>query len=141
MYKDFLFKLVITTLVAILIGVGIEPFVGIWSGLGIGFALQIFGNYIYNDFVKTKQQISVEKILNDRIELLTNSSVQFPCPCGNKQFYEVIIVGDENIFNCEKCIQTIKLNIQFTPTVITTPFDNEKQLEKLINLAPELEIP
>lgn len=140
MIKDFLVKLGITIVVSILIGVSIGPFVGFWSGFGIGFALQIFGNFIYQNFITSKQQIELERILNERMEIVTSNSVQFPCPCGAKQFNEFVIINDDNIFSCERCGQLIKLNIQFTPTVITTPLDNEKQLEKLNKLTPELEI-
>lgn len=140
MIKDLLIKLSITVVISLLIGVAIGPFVGYWGGFGIGFALQIFGNFIYQDFIASKQQLELERILNERMEIVTNSSVQFSCPCGVKQFNEVVIINDDNIFSCEKCGQLIKLNIQFTPTVITTPLDNEKQLEKLNKLTPELEI-
>lgn len=140
MIKDFLIKLGITVVVSSLIGIAIGPFVGYWSGVGIGFALQIFGNFIYQDFFASNQQLKLERILNERMEIITNNSVQFTCPCGGKQFNEVVIINDDNIFSCERCGQLIKLNIQFIPTVITTPLDNEKQLEKLNNLTPELEI-
>lgn len=141
MYKDLLLKLGITTVVALLIGIAIGPFIGYWGGIGIGFALQIFGNYIYKDFIASKQQIQIEKALNQRIELLTYNTVQFACPCGANQFNEVVIINDDNIFVCPKCSQTIRLGVQFTPTVITTPLDNEKQLQKLSKINLEEEIP
>lgn len=139
MVKEFLLRIAITLIVSVLIGVGLAPLIGFWSGTGVGLAIQIFGNYIYKDFALAKTLAETERALTDRVQALTTNMVRFGCPCGNNQFNEVILLNDDNTFTCDSCGQTIRLNVTFTPTVITTPLDNENQLKQLANIVPEEE--
>lgn len=140
MIKDLLFKLTITSLVSGVIGVCLHPFTGFWSGFGLGFAFQIIINYLYINFVALKLANESDRILNERVDMLTKNSVSFPCPCGNNMFEEIILLQDDNIFVCRKCNQSVRLSVILTPTVVTTPLDNETQLQKLSQIKPEEEI-
>jgi hypothetical protein len=139
MVKDVLFKLCITAIVSIIIGFSLQPFFGFWSAFGLGFALQIIGNFFYRSFIGAKLQIQTEKLLNERVEMLTTNEVKFPCPCGAYSFLEVILLQDDNVFICPKCNQNVRLSVTFTPTVVTVPLDNENQLQKLAKIQPEEE--
>jgi len=140
MIKDFLFKVGVTVLVSIIIGVSLHPFLGFWSAFGLGFGLQIIGNFFYNNFIGSKFIIDSERLLNERVEMLTTNEIKFPCPCGSYFFQEVILLKDDNVFTCPKCNQNVRLTVVFTPTVVTTPFDNESQLQKLSQINQEEEI-
>jgi hypothetical protein len=140
MIKDFLFRLGITVIVSAIIGVSLHPFLGFWSAFGVGFGVQIIGNFFYNSFISSKFIIDSERLLNERVEMLTTNEIKFPCPCGSHSFQEVILLKDDNVFTCPKCNQNVRLSVTFTPTVVTTPLDNEAQLQKLSQIKPEEEI-
>ena len=139
MIKDLLFKLTITSLVSSVIGACLHPFIGFWSGFGLGFAFQIISNSLYNNFIASKLANESDRILNERVDMLTRNDVSFPCPCGNNTFDEIIILQGDNVFTCPKCDQDVRLSITLTPTVVTTPLDNEKHLQRLSQIKPEEE--
>jgi hypothetical protein len=140
MIKDFLLRLGITVIVSAIIGVSLHPFLGFWSAFGLGFGVQIIGNFFYNSFIGSKFIVDSERLLNERVEMLTTNEIKFPCPCGSHSFQEVVLLKDDNVFTCPKCNQNVRLSVTFTPTVVTTPLDNEAQLQKLSQIKPEEEI-
>ena len=135
MIKRILFGVGITTVVSVVFGYTLKTFFGGWlDAFVFAFLLQLIGHYFYNDIKIRKDALAQEKLINERFDILSRNFVKFNCPCGDNIFEEIIYPGEENTFVCEKCNQLIKVNMELTPVLVTTPLavNPIEKLEKLI---------
>jgi hypothetical protein len=122
MIKQVLQSLAITITISCVLGYALAPLFSDWLHAFIfSVLLQLIGSYFYKDITLRNDAIQKEVILNERLEILSRNSVSFPCPCGDNTFDEIIYPGQENTFVCEKCNQELKVDVTFTPIVITKP--------------------
>lgn len=123
----------LTILLSVLMGYAIAPLIGGWlQGFWFTFVLQVLGNYFYNDYRIRTRTREEEINLNERLDILSRNLINFDCPCGEYLFNEAIYPGKDNIFKCEKCNQTIRVDVAMTPVVITQPLTTNP-LEKIQN--------
>jgi len=135
--KKILLSIGITVLISAALGFALAPLLGGWlNAFVFSFILQVIGNYFYNDFKIRKQTLEDEALLNERLEILSRNQVNFECPCGDNTFEEIIYPGEENVFKCEKCNQNIRVDITFTPVVITSMLTLDP-LQKIQNIVEQ----
>ena len=133
--KALFISFLITTGIGAILGYALAPIFGGWVNAFIfSFILQVFGNYIYNDYRINKREKEEEIIYNERLEILSRNLVKFNCPCGQKMFDEIVYTGIENVFKCDKCEQEIRLDIAYTPVIITAPLTTNP-LEKIQDIS------
>lgn len=136
--KVLILSLLITTGISAALGFALYPiFGGFLNAFVFSFLLQLIGNYFYNDYRIKKIAREEEEILNKRLEILSRNLVKFNCPCGENEFEEVIYPSLDNIFSCEKCNQSIKMQITYTPVIVTKELTSNP-LEKIQNISGSL---
>lgn len=131
MVKQILISLSITLVVSTLGAFSLSRVLGFWESFCICTILQFVLFYIYNNFTINNQKLKHEQIINERLDILSKNVISFQCPCGKKNFEEIIYINEENTFRCDKCNEDIKLDIVLTPIVKTTPIDIEETYSKL----------
>lgn len=134
MLKQILISLVITLVVSSVLGYALCVIFGGWlNAFVFSFLLQLVGYYFYNDNKIKTERMQREVLLNERYDILSRNLVTFDCPCGNNTFEEIVYPGVDNTFECEKCEQQVKVEVTFTPIVVTKPLTVDP-LQKIQNL-------
>lgn len=137
MIKQIVLSIIITSIVSAAVAFGVSKFLGFWQAFSLVFVLQLLLFYFINNRSIFKQQLEMERLLNERYDTLSKNVVMFECPCGQNTFEEVIYINGENVFGCPKCNNDIKLNVAMSPTLVTNPVDLEKALQKIRALDEE----
>ena len=134
--KKLLISLSITALISVGLGYALAPLLGTWLNAFIfSFILQVVGNFYYSDYKIRQIGRETEALYNERLDILSRNLVKFECPCGNNQFEEIIYVGQDNTFTCDKCDQTIRADINIVPVIITAPLaeDPLQKIQKMVD--------
>lgn len=134
-YKTAIMGLTITLVLSAVLGYGLAGLIGSWGqSFCLVLAIQFLVNYFYSDYRIRKSTAQKESILNERLDILSRNLVKFDCPCGEYLFEEVIYPGRENMFKCESCKQTVRINVDLTPVVITTPLTSDplENIQKVV---------
>lgn len=139
MIKRLVLSILTTAVVSTAIAFGLSTILGFWQTFSLAFILQVISFYYFNNRLITKQQVELEKILNDRYEILSKNLVQFACPCGQQTFEELIYINAENTFKCEKCDNNITVGVNLIPAIATIPMDIGSTLQKMRMLDEENE--
>ena len=134
MTRKVFISILVTTLISIGIGFGLAPILGFWQSCLLGFIVQIVGNWFYNDYKIKEFTNKQEQILNERLDILSRNFVKFDCPCGKNAFEEIVYVGSDNVFECSKCQQQIKVDVTLTPIIVTKIVDIQDTLKKIKEL-------
>lgn len=122
MIRQILISLAVTTVVSSIFSYTLNNFFGGWvHAFVFAFLAQVLGHYFYNDVKIRNDNIKQNELETERLDILSRNNVTFQCPCGNKEFNEVVYIAQDNIFECDKCNQLIKADINITPTVVTIP--------------------
>lgn len=128
-------SILITTIISAVGGFALSPVMGGWlHAFVFTFLLQMVGNYFYNDYRYRKSEREQRAYENDRLEILSKNLITFKCPCGNNVFEQPVYPGLDNVFECQKCNQTVKLDITITPVVVTTPLTSNP-LDKIKDIS------
>lgn len=131
MIKQVLQSFAIVIVISSIFGYTLGTIMGGWQHAFVfSMLLQLIGGYFYNDITIRSDSLKKESILNERFDILSRNIVSFPCPCGGNTFEEVVYPGQDNNFVCEKCNQEIRVDVSFTPIVITKPLLSDP-LEKI----------
>lgn len=134
MIKQILISLAVTLVVSTLIAFGLTNIFGFWQAFVLSIVMQFALFFVYNNYIINKRSIEEDKLINERLELLSKNYVTFQCPCNEKVFEEVIYINGENVFKCDKCEEDIKVEVILTPMIKTTPLDIETTYKKLQNI-------
>lgn len=129
MIKQVLQSVAITVTISCILGYALAPLFGGWlHAFTFSFLLQLIGNYFYSDITLRNDAIKKEALLNERLEIISSNTVSFPCPCGGNTFEEIIYPNQDNNFICGKCNQEIKVEVTFTPIIVTKPLTTDPLL-------------
>lgn len=136
MYKQAIFAVLITILLALGFGYVVQEFIG---GIGRGFVAGIIIQFILFMIYKPKKEEPInneaDEALNTVIDLQTTL---VECPCGKNKMYEPIFLNKDNIFTCSTCGSKFRVEIAYESILLTEPislvnvFDNLREREKEI---------
>lgn len=134
MYKQAIFAVLITILLALGFGYVVQEFIG---GISRGFVAGIIIQFILFMIYKPKKEEPVnteaDEALNTVIDLQTTL---VECPCGKNKMYEPIFLNKDNIFTCSTCGSKFRVEVAYESILLTEPmslvnvFDNLREKEK-----------
>ena len=117
-------SLLLTTVVSGLVGAGGYFITGNFIGwFVVAFGVQFILFAVINTILQRKDQIEVNKILNEQLEALSKASVQLACAYCKTTNLIPITLNQENRFKCESCNQVNGIKMQFFATQLTTPLN------------------
>lgn len=136
--KQVLISIAITILISLGVGYTLGDFLG---GFTKGVCLSLIVQFLYFYFRKqssTKDQVNeAELILQEIIDLQTSN---VNCPCGKNIMSVPLFINKENIFKCDKCNSSFRVDIEYQPVVITEQVNLNNVFEALRNKELEYNI-
>ena len=117
-------SILLTTIVSLLFAFGLRNVIGFWETFTLAFAIQFVAAFIYSSFKISNEDTIVNTFQAELDELIDMSKVTIDCPCGKNRFVDVVFVGVDNVFDCDKCGSNFKVIVDITPTLTTEPVDN-----------------
>lgn len=134
MFKQAIFAVVITILLALGFGYVIQDFVGgLGKGIVAGLIIQFIAFMCYRPKKEEQDSSEADEALNAVIDLQTTL---VECPCGKNKMYEPIFLNKDNIFTCNTCGSKFRVEIAYESILLTEPvslinvFDNLREREK-----------
>lgn len=136
MYKQAIFAVLITILLALGFGYVVQEFIGgIGRGFVAGLIIQFILFMIYRPKKEEPENNEADEALNAVVDLQT---ALIECPCGKNKMYEPIFLNKDNIFTCNTCGSKFRVEIAYESILLTEPislvnvFDNLREREKEI---------
>lgn len=134
MYKQAIFAILITILLALGFGYVVQEFIGgIGRGVVAGLIIQFILFMIYRPKKEEPVNNEADEALNAIIDLQTTL---VECPCGKNKMYEPIFLNKDNIFTCNTCGSKFRVEVAYESILLTEPmslvnvFDNLREKEK-----------
>ena len=134
MYKQAVFAIAITILLALGFGYVVQEFIG---GLGRGFVAGLIVQFVlfmvYRPKKEEPETNEADEALNAIIDLQTTL---VECPCGKSKMYEPVFLNKDNIFTCNTCGSKFRVEVAYESILLTEPvslvnvFDNLREREK-----------
>lgn len=136
MYKQAIFAVLITILLALGFGYVVQEFIGgIGRGFVAGLIIQFILFMVYRPKKEEPENNEADEALNAVVDLQTTL---IECPCGKNKMYEPIFLNKDNIFTCNTCGSKFRVEIAYESILLTEPislvnvFDNLREREKEI---------
>jgi hypothetical protein len=118
------YSLSITVLVSAVVAAGGYFLLGsFWGTFIVTFGIQFILFAVINTFLQRKDQIEVNKLLNDQLDALSKFTIRLNCAYCKTQNSFPITLNTENRFECESCNQINAVKMQFFAAQITTPLN------------------
>lgn len=134
MYKQAIFAVLITILLALGFGYVVQEFIGgIGRGFVAGLIIQFILFMIYRPKKEEPENNEADEALNAVVDLQTTL---VECPCGKNKMYEPIFLNKDNVFTCNACGSKFRVEIAYESILLTEPislvnvFDNLREREK-----------
>lgn len=124
-------SLFITLIISLLFGFALRNVFGFLESTCLAFGIQFVGSFIASSYKINKIQILSSEFQTEIDQLVSLSEVTIACPCGNNTFTENIFPNVESTYNCEKCNNEFKIDVNITPTLVTNPVDINKTFADL----------
>jgi|TARA_R110002124_G_scaffold103480_1_gene252563 hypothetical protein len=124
-------SLFITLLISLIFGFALRNVFGFFESTCLAFGIQFVGSFIASSYKINKIQILSSEFQAEIDQLVSLSEVTIACPCGNNTFTENIFPNVESAYNCEKCNNEFKIDVNITPTLVTNPVDVNKTFADL----------
>ena len=124
-------SLFITLIISLLFGFALRNVFGFFESTCLAFGIQFVGSFIVSSYKINRIQILSSEFQAEIDQLASLSEVTIACPCGNNTFTENIFPNVESTYNCEKCNNEFKIDVNITPTLVTTPVDVNKTFADL----------
>lgn len=124
-------SLFITLLISLIFGFALRNVFGFFESTCLAFGIQFVGSFIASSYKINKIQILSSEFQAEIDQLVSLSEVTIACPCGNNTFTENIFPNVESTYNCEKCNNEFKIDVNITPTLVTNPVDINKTFADL----------
>jgi hypothetical protein len=142
MYKQAIFAILLTLLLALGFGYVVQDFVdGLGKGFVAGLIIQFVIFMLYRPAKAEDTNDEADEALNRVIDLQTTL---VECPCGKSKMYEAIFLNKDNNFTCSECGSKFRVEIAYESILLTEPvslvnvFDNLKEKEKEFDRQNEL---
>ena len=124
-------SLFLTLLISLIFGFALRNVFGFFESTCLAFGIQFVGSFIASSYKINKIQILSSEFQAEIDQLVSLSEVTIACPCGNNTFTENIFPNVESTYNCEKCNNEFKIDVNITPTLVTNPVDVNKTFADL----------
>ena len=124
-------SLFITLIISLLFGFALRNVFGFFESTCLAFGIQFVGSFIASSYKINRIQILSSEFQAEIDQLASLSEVTIACPCGNNTFTENIFPNVETTYNCEKCNNEFKIDVNITPTLVTNPVDINKTFADL----------
>ena len=124
-------SLFITLIISLLFGFALQNVFGFFESTCLAFGIQFVGSFIASSYKINRIQILSSEFQAEIDQLASLSEVTIACPCGNNTFTENIFPNVESTYNCEKCNNEFKIDVNITPTLVTNPVDINKTFADL----------
>ena len=124
-------SLFITLIISLLFGFALRNVFGFFESTCLAFGIQFVGSFIASSYKINRIQILSSEFQAEIDQLVSLSEVTIACPCGNNTFTENIFPNVESTYNCEKCNNEFKIDVNITPTLVTNPVDINKTFADL----------
>jgi len=124
-------SLLITILISLLFGFALRNVFGFLESTCLAFGIQFVVSFIVSSYKINKIRDLSEEFQAEIDQLINLSEVTIACPCGNNTFTENIFPNLESTYNCEKCNNSFKIDVNITPTLTTHPIDINKTFADL----------
>jgi len=121
MLKKICLSVLLVVLISTGIGFSLQNFIGFWQGTVATSIVQFLFFYFYNPNKKEEQLIKGEQLAYN--ELLQTQTSTVNCPCGQKSMTVPILLNEENIFTCDKCLSKFRVDVTLESVVLTEPFN------------------
>jgi hypothetical protein len=142
MYKQAIFAILITLILALGFGYVVQDFVdGLGKGFVAGLIIQFIIFMLYRPAKAEDTNDEADEALNRVIDLQTTL---VECPCGKSKMYEPIFINKDNNFTCNECGSKYRVEIAYESILLTEPvslvnvFDNLREKEKEFDRQNEL---
>ena len=122
MIKRVVLSLTLTLIISIGIGFVLQNFIGFWQGTIAALITHFIVFYIFNPEKKSQAFIDSETAALDK--LFETQTVTVDCPCGKNSIAAPILLNTENMFKCDKCQSTFRVNVAYESVLITEPINN-----------------
>lgn len=82
---------------------------------------------LFKYWVDSRTQITIERLVNERVKEFRMQSLDCTCPDENCNFVTSVpvVINDTNIYECPKCKKEIKVYIGNKTFLVTTPIDGD----------------
>jgi len=81
---------------------------------------------------KNEETIKEQLVVIDEYEKIFDDQLaEIDCICGESTFQGLISPRKENIFQCEKCGEIYRVDVHYSPTLVSIPADNDELFEQL----------
>jgi|15BtaG_2_1085339.scaffolds.fasta_scaffold87477_1 transcription elongation factor Elf1 len=124
-------SLFITLIISLLFGFALQNVFGFFESTCLAFGIQFVGSFIASSYKINRIQLLSSEFQAEIDQLASLSEVTIACPCGNNTFTENIFPNVESTYNCEKCNNEFKIDVNITPTLVTNPVDINKTFADL----------
>tara|TARA_R100000781_G_scaffold69958_1_gene43981 strand:+ start:880 stop:1350 length:471 start_codon:yes stop_codon:yes gene_type:complete len=124
-------SLFITLIISLLFGFALQNVFGFFESTCLAFGIQFVGSFIASSYKINRIQLLSSEFQAEIDQLASLSEVTIACPCGNNTFTENIFPNVETTYNCEKCNNEFKIDVNITPTLVTNPVDINKTFADL----------
>ncbi len=124
-------SLFITLIISLLFGFALRNVFGFFESTCLAFGIQFVGSFIASSYKINRIQLLSSEFQAEIDQLASLSEVTIACPCGNNTFTENIFPNVESTYNCEKCNNEFKIDVNITPTLVTNPVDINKTFADL----------
>lgn len=137
--KQILISVIITLLISLGVGYVLEDFLGgITKGIVGSIIIQFLFFYFFFQKNKPGDEFSeAELILQDIIETQTCS---INCPCGKNTMSVPLFINKDNLFKCDKCNGSFRVDIEYQPIIVTEQLNLNTVFEALKNKELEYNI-
>jgi len=121
MLKKICLSVLLVLLISAGIGFSLQNFIGFWQGTVAAFIVQFLFFYFHNPNKKEEQLIMGEQLAYN--DLLQTQTSTVNCPCGQRSMTVPILLNEENIFTCDKCLSKFRVDVTLESVVLTEPFN------------------
>lgn len=130
-------SLIVSTVIAIFFGIGLQNILGLWEGIALIFGAQILIGFVFNA-IKISRTKNIEDYFNNEIEqILQLTEANITCPCNKYKFDERILINMPIEYTCPECNNTFKLVTSVVPTLVTDTANVSQTFETLLERARE----
>ena len=124
-------EVVIVSVVSLILSYITSDFLVLPKGFLLYTIIQFVAIYFLNSKTKQKQDSQIESIDTVIDEFIDGQSINFDCPCQRNTHRIFITPNDDIILDCLECKNSYKLDVQYTPILITTPLNSDVIYDKL----------
>lgn len=125
-------EIFVILLLSTILGYVTSDFLDFIKGVLLYIVLITAGLFTYSSKVERDSRANVESIDDVIDDFIAAQTIIINCPCQKKRHSVFIRPNEELVLQCDECNNNYKVDVQYSPILITTPLEPDEVYEKLI---------